>query len=416
MFFFLCTMLYTDYRVALAFSAVGLCIIHLIMMNITIRRCGIDINLRISLLVMGLFFLTIAIPLYLKMYAVAIAWAIEALVLLVIGLRYRSIMTQIGALIAIILSVGRLLYHLPMHHGAFDFVMNPPFGTWAMVAAVILTCHILYRRTSALDAKASGIIAQILYTTGILALTAACMMEWIYNYDSNITSAPDAYCIRGLIVLATAFILLLVTEPISPKGLLPKSVALVLTFAGVIFLLICHTETYEDAFTVFANIDFAIAVLFVIGLFASAWLLSRNGKHNKLCNTFAWTGIIILLILLTQQIYMYWYCQNRYGEKIANWSSMANMYISIMWAVYAIVLIVIGFWYNKPALRYISLGLFALLLGKVFILDTSNVKSVYRIAAFLATGLALVGVSYLYQFLRKTGFFEKLPTQKTLDE
>ena len=30
----------------------------------------------------------------------------------------------------------------------------------------------------------------------------------------------------------------------------------------------------------------------------------------------------------------------------------------------------------------------------------------YRIAGFLATGLALVGVSYLYQYLKKMGFFE----------
>jgi uncharacterized membrane protein len=39
------------------------------------------------------------------------------------------------------------------------------------------------------------------------------------------------------------------------------------------------------------------------------------------------------------------------------------------------------------------------------------VKSVYRISAFLATGLTLVGVSYLYQFLKKKGFFEVIRPQ-----
>ena len=34
------------------------------------------------------------------------------------------------------------------------------------------------------------------------------------------------------------------------------------------------------------------------------------------------------------------------------------------------------------------------------------VKIVYRIAAFLATGVTLVGVSYAYQYLRKQGFFD----------
>ena len=37
----------------------------------------------------------------------------------------------------------------------------------------------------------------------------------------------------------------------------------------------------------------------------------------------------------------------------------------------------------------------------------------YRIAGFLVTGLALVGVSYLYQYLKKKGFFEAVrPTDE----
>jgi uncharacterized membrane protein len=77
-----------------------------------------------------------------------------------------------------------------------------------------------------------------------------------------------------------------------------------------------------------------------------------------------------------------------------------------MWAVYGAILMIAGFWLRVKILRYIALGLFVLLLAKVFIMDTSTVKSVYRIAAFLATGVTLVGVSYLYQFLKKRGFFE----------
>jgi uncharacterized membrane protein len=72
----------------------------------------------------------------------------------------------------------------------------------------------------------------------------------------------------------------------------------------------------------------------------------------------------------------------------------------------------LGFWRKNRILRFISLGLFALLLVKVFILDTSTVKSVYRIAAFLATGVTLVSVSYLYQFLKKKGFFDAMLSEK----
>ena len=76
----------------------------------------------------------------------------------------------------------------------------------------------------------------------------------------------------------------------------------------------------------------------------------------------------------------------------------------------------VGFWRKSKLLRYIALGLFALLLVKVFIWDTKNVKNVYRIAAFLATGVTLVGVSYLYQFLRKKGFFEAMLGEENIDK
>ena len=69
---------------------------------------------------------------------------------------------------------------------------------------------------------------------------------------------------------------------------------------------------------------------------------------------------------------------------------------------------IVGFWKHIKTLRFASLGLFAILLLKVFIMDMSTVKSVYRIAAFLATGITLVAVSYLYQYLKNRGFFDTL--------
>ena len=37
----------------------------------------------------------------------------------------------------------------------------------------------------------------------------------------------------------------------------------------------------------------------------------------------------------------------------------------------------------------------------------NTLEKIYRIAGFIVLGLVLIGVSYLYQYLRKTGFFDK---------
>ncbi|MHC4625070.1 MAG: DUF2339 domain-containing protein, partial [Planctomycetota bacterium] len=117
-FYYLWTILFDNYRPFLAFAAIGLCAAHLLMMAVVVKRCKEDLNLRLALSVIGLFFLTIAVPLYLKMYAVAMAWAVEALMLVVIGLRYRSVLTRAAAVVAFILSLGQLANHLPLHIGA----------------------------------------------------------------------------------------------------------------------------------------------------------------------------------------------------------------------------------------------------------------------------------------------------------
>jgi uncharacterized membrane protein len=157
--------------------------------------------------------------------------------------------------------------------------------------------------------------------------------------------------------------------------------------------------------------------VFVTSLFLSAYLIKKLtlGEPTNLLLSFIvlFIAIFVLWILLTEQIYLYWYCRNRYAGPVKNFRFLANMYISVMWAIYGAVLMTAGFIKKAKILRYLALALFALLLLKVFIIDTSTVKSVYRIAAFLATGVTLVAVSYLYQYVKKKGFFEAMLSDKT---
>ncbi len=419
-FYYLWTILFQRYRVFLAFAAIGLCVAHLLTMAVVVRRCKEDLNLRLALLVIGLFFLTIAVPLYLKMYAVAMAWAVEAVILVVIGLRYRSTLTRAAAVVAFILSLGQLANHLPMHTAAFRFVFNPAFGTWCFVAAAAFVGHLIYRKYPQLPQVERQLITQLTYSAGLLLLMAAISMEWWWHCDYNIAgdAAAREYYLRGMVLVCAVFPLLLLLRPIRPQGLLCRFLAAILAAGGAVFTMAAFTEIYHRRFAIFANLNFGIVLLFVVSLFAAAWLLKRDVKQQysrPLAIAFALAAVFVLWVLLTEQIYLYWYCRNRFSQKVPNWRFLAHMYISVMWALYAAMLMTVGFWRKLKLLRYIAIGLFALLLCKVFILDTSTVRSVYRIAAFLATGVTLVAVSYLYQFLRKKGFFDAVLAEKSAD-
>jgi uncharacterized membrane protein len=202
-----------------------------------------------------------------------------------------------------------------------------------------------------------------------------------------------------------------------PQGTVCRFLAMILAGAGSIFTMVAFYEFYGASFAIFANVEFGIVIVFVAALFAAGRLLAGDRPQDLYTRTFtmafALAGIFVLWVLLTEEIYLYWYCRNQFGVPINNWMFLSHMYISVMWAVYGAALMALGFWRKNRILRFISLGLFALLLVKVFILDTNTVKSVYRIAAFLATGVTLVGVSYLYQFLKKKGFFDAMLSEKS---
>ena len=74
--------------------------------------------------------------------------------------------------------------------------------------------------------------------------------------------------------------------------------------------------------------------------------------------------------------------------------------ISVLWAVWSIAMVVVGFRQKSAALRKVSLGLFAITLVKVFLFDMTNISTPYRIVSFIILGLMLVGTSYLYYRFR----------------
>ena len=122
---------------------------------------------------------------------------------------------------------------------------------------------------------------------------------------------------------------------------------------------------------------------------------------------FALIAVFVLWLLLTEEIYLYWNLLAQAVQNPKHYLFLGQMFISIMWAIYATSLIAIGLWRKISVLRYISFVLYILVLAKVFILDMgARMSSTYRIAGFVVLGVVLIGVSYLYQFYKNRGLFQ----------
>ncbi|MCX7005448.1 MAG: DUF2339 domain-containing protein, partial [bacterium] len=85
--------------------------------------------------------------------------------------------------------------------------------------------------------------------------------------------------------------------------------------------------------------------------------------------------------------------------------------ISIVWTLYALVLITLGIVRRVRSLRYAGLTLCAIVPFKVFFIDLANLSQLYRIVAFIVLGVMFVGGALAY--LRLGAYLTKLdPTDK----
>jgi uncharacterized membrane protein len=87
------------------------------------------------------------------------------------------------------------------------------------------------------------------------------------------------------------------------------------------------------------------------------------------------------------------------GAILSNWGvSDAEWYsYSAAWLCLSGVLLALGIRVRSAALRYGSLGVLVLTVGKVFLFDMAALTGLYRAASFAGLGLCLIAVGYLYQ-------------------
>jgi uncharacterized membrane protein len=73
------------------------------------------------------------------------------------------------------------------------------------------------------------------------------------------------------------------------------------------------------------------------------------------------------------------------------------MSYSIAWALFALLLLIVGIRKRSKATRYASLGLLGFVLLKLFFHDLSQLQQLYRIAALIIVAAIAILASFLYQ-------------------
>ena len=83
--------------------------------------------------------------------------------------------------------------------------------------------------------------------------------------------------------------------------------------------------------------------------------------------------------------------------------------LSILWGIYALMLVIIGIGWNRKHLRIAAICLLAVTLVKLFFYDVSNLDTIPRTILFVSLGLTLLLISFLYNKYKNAifGFAEE---------
>ena len=74
-----------------------------------------------------------------------------------------------------------------------------------------------------------------------------------------------------------------------------------------------------------------------------------------------------------------------------------DMTYTIAWSLFALVLLMLGFWARTAATRYTGIGLLGVALVKLFFHDLAGISGIYRIGALMVVAVIAFAASFLYQ-------------------
>ena len=108
---------------------------------------------------------------------------------------------------------------------------------------------------------------------------------------------------------------------------------------------------------------------------------------------------VLILLAVSLEIDSYWWTLRWRGDwhLLHDYEMYAQFTYSAWFMIFGAMLLGVGFWRRSAFLRWQALVLLAVTIGKVFLVDMSELSQGYRIISFLGLGALLLAVSFVYQ-------------------
>lgn len=390
----------------------------------------IDRELNVTFIGLAAFFLSITMPILLSSQWLTISWSLEAVLFLWLAVKLGSnFLRQISYVLYAI-----VLFRFGLIDLNSQFLQTPPTEGMAISAYLMelvqrvvmfgvptLSMAVGYKLLKdQAEAHEEGLVTddndtptfanhlQIGQAGGIIAVGMLFLyLNFEFERSFGHFYAPVKLPMLSILWLGLAATLFItgVSNGISWV----KNVFYVVTSALLLKLVVFdipswgfgETFVYELPYSlrdaIMRFIDFGA----IIGFFAGGYaLLSARKKEAEVAGFLGFSSLAVLFVYTTLELNTFLFAyvpQFRSGG------------VTILWTLFALSLLVKGIAAHIKSLRYIGLALFVIVVWKVFMVDLSQLSSLYKIVAFIVLGILTLFGSFLY--LRSRDSFSFAPDE-----
>ncbi len=144
-----------------------------------------------------------------------------------------------------------------------------------------------------------------------------------------------------------------------------------------------------DAFFNMVLVGYGLPAILAIGLA----LVARTTRPISYRAIAAITAVALALFYLSLEVQRVFHGPVLWGPI----NDVEQYTLSTVWLVFGIALLAVGFVLGSQPARLLALGVIALTIAKVFIIDTATISGIYRALSAIGLGVVLLGIGWLYQ-------------------
>lgn len=418
------------HRVYLGLFAVVVSAFYLALGYFVFNRNRTDRRLILSLLGLAAIFLTLAVPIQLDQHWTTMGWALEGVVLTWLGLTTHTPAARRAGLLVFLIALGHWLaidvaeFGLRMEENFTPLLNRRALSGLVLVASLAAVTWLYQKRGARVETQernlisggcllAANAVALLLLSVDVNDFYERMKLPWLENQtavmrlltdieSSKQTSLTCLWSIYGWVLLAVG-----IRRHIS----LLRYAALTLLGLTAIKVLAIDSRYYVPKLGLVLSVQTWLSFWSIVGaLGLGVWFYNRAKEITNKEHQFVLPALIIAanalavvgLSLIASGYFKAAFAANTDPDALREVLLWQRLSLSLIWTVYGGALLVLGLVRRSGLLRWMGLTLLALVILKVFLFDLNLLDRFYRIVSFIALGVILLVVSFLYQqFQRK---------------